>query len=80
MLGQFGGHRRGRTRGTADADGPVRSAEPLGIELADDSHDTAVEQPPVATGDGLLGGSEYLRQATERSSGIEVKSLDDLPV
>jgi hypothetical protein len=39
-----------------------------------------VEQPPVAAGDGLLGGSEGLGQSTERGSGVDVQSVDDLSV
>ena len=77
MLGQSGGDGRCGPRSAADADRPVGPAEPLGIELADDPHDVTVEQPPVAAGDGLLGGSEDLGQSTERRSGIDVEGLDD---
>ena len=77
MLRQSGGDGGGGPRSTADADGPVGAAEPLGIELADDPHHTTVEQPPVAAGDGLLGRSEDLGQPTERGSGVDVESLDD---
>ena len=80
MLRQSGGHGRRRPRSTADADGPVGPAEPLGVELADDPHDAAVEQAPVAAGDGLLGGSEDLGQPAERRPGVDVESLDDSSV
>ncbi len=61
---------------TAQSDRP----EALGVELADHPHDPTVEQPAVAAGDGLLGGSEDLGQPTERRSGIEVEGLDDSSV
>ena len=77
---QFGGDGRRGARSTTDADGPVGPAEPLGIELADDSYDTTVEQAPVTAGDGLLGGPEDLGQSTERRPGIDVERLDDSSV
>jgi hypothetical protein len=75
-LRQSGGDSGCGPRSTADADGPVGPAEPLGIELTDDPQDTTFEQPPVAAGDGLLGGSEGLGQSTERRSGVDVESQD----
>ena len=80
MLGQSGGHGGGGPGSTADADGPIGPTEPLGVELADDPHDPTVEQPAVAAGDGLLGGSEDLGQSTERRSGVDVEGLDDSSV
>ena len=77
MLREFGGDGRRGPRSATDADGPVGLAEPLGVELADNTQDATVEQMPVATGDGLLGGSEDLSQAAERRSGVDVKRLDD---
>ena len=60
MLRQSGGDGGRGPGSTADTDGPVRPTEPLGVELADDPHDMAVEQAPIAAGDGLLGGAEDL--------------------
>jgi hypothetical protein len=77
MLGQFGGDGRCGSRSATDADGPVGLAEPLGVELADNTQDPGVEQASVTTGNGLLGGSEDLGQAAERRTGVDVESLDD---
>ena len=44
MLRQSGGDGGCGPWSTADADGPVRPTEPLGVELADDPHHMAVEQ------------------------------------
>ena len=80
MLREFGGDGRCGPRSASDADGPVGLAEPLGVELADNAQDATVEQTPVATGDGLLGGSEDLSQSAERRSGVDVERLDDSSV
>ena len=80
MLGQSGGHGRCRSRRTADAYGPVGPAQPLGIELADDPDHVTVEEPAVAPGDGLFGGSQDLGQSTEGGPWIDIESLDDPPV
>ena len=77
MLREFGGNGRCGARGAADADGPVGLAEPLGVELTDHTQNAFVEQAPVATGDGLLGGPEHFGQAAERRSRVDVKSMDD---
>jgi hypothetical protein len=80
MLCEFGGDGRCGPRSAADADGPIRLAEPLRVELAHNTQGAIVEQTPVATGNGLLGGSEDLSQAAERRSGVDVESLDDSSV
>ena len=80
MLRQSGGDSGRGARSTANTDGPVGPTETLGVELADDPHDVAVEQAPIAAGDGLLGGAEDLGQSTERRSGIDVEGLDDSSV
>ena len=77
MLRQFGGDGRCGPRSTADADGPVVLAEPLGVELADNTKNAIVEQTPVATGNSRLGGSEDLSQAAERRSGVNVKGMNN---
>ena len=77
MLRQFGSDGRCGPRSATDADGPVRLAEPLGVELADNTQYATVKQTPVATGDGLLGRSKDLSQAAERGSGLDVKGMDD---
>src|ERR1700728_284101 len=77
MLREFVGDGWGGPGSARDAHAPVRLAEPLGVELADDTEDAAVEQTPVATGDGLLGGAEDLGQAAERRPGVDVQRLDD---
>jgi hypothetical protein len=80
MLREFGGDGRCGPRSATDADGPVELAEPLGVELADNTKDATVEQTPVAPGDGRLGGSEDLSQATKRRSGVDVERLNDSSV
>ena len=80
MLREFGGDGRCGSRSATDADGPVVLAEPLGVELAHHTENATVEQTPVATGDGRLGGSEDLSQAAERRSGVEVKRVNDSSV
>src|SRR5580658_234738 len=77
MVRELGGDGRGGPGSATDPDGPVGLAEPLGVELADHSQDSTVEQTPIATGDGLLGGSENLSQAAERGSGVDIERLDD---
>ena len=80
MLCEFGGDGRCGPRSATDADRPVVLAEPLGIELANNTQDATVEQTPIATGDGRLGGPEDLSQATERRSGVDVKRMNDSSV
>ncbi len=77
MLCQPGGYGRRGPRSTADPDGPVRSPDSLGIELAHHPYDVPVEEAPVTPGDGLLGGSENLGQPAERRARVEVQGLDD---
>ena len=60
---------------TADADCPVGLAEPLRIELANNSHDMTIEQWRVVLGDRLFRGLEDLGQSTERRSWIDVESF-----
>ena len=80
MLGQPGGDNGRGCRSAANADRPVRSAQTLGIELTDHPHDTMSKEPPVASSNGLLGGSEDFRETAERRSWINVESLDDSSV
>ena len=54
-LRQLGGNGRCGSWGAADPGCPVGLTEPLGVELADDPQDLAVEQPSVAASDRLLG-------------------------
>ena len=60
MLCQSGGDGGRGPWSTADADGPVRPTEALGVELTHDPHHMAVEQAPIAAGDGLLRGAQDL--------------------
>jgi hypothetical protein len=80
MLRQSGGHGGCEPRSAPDADGPIRSAQPLGVELTDDPHHTVVEQTAVPAGDGLLRGPEDLGDPTERRSGVEIEGVDYSPV
>jgi hypothetical protein len=77
VLGQSGGYRRCGPWSTADADRPVRPAEPLRVELAHHPHHVGLGQLSVAAGDGLLRRPEDFRQAAERCPGIDVEGLDD---
>ena len=44
-----------------------------------DSHtkDAIVEKTPIATGNSRLGGSEYLSQAAEGRTGVDIKRVND---
>ena len=80
MLREFGGNRRCEPRNATDADGPVVLAESLGVELAHHTKDAIVEKTPIATGNSRLGGSEYLSQAAEGRTGVDVKCVNDSSV
>jgi hypothetical protein len=43
MFRELGGDGRCGPRSATDADGPVKLAEPLGVELADNTQDASVE-------------------------------------
>jgi hypothetical protein len=56
---------------------PVRTAESLLVDLADDPEDTRFEQSPITACDRLLGRSQDFGHSAERCPGIEVEGLDD---